>query len=164
MELTQERLQEVLSYDSETGVFRWKVRTSNRVKVGDKAGAKFDGYLVIRVDGILHLAHRLAWFYHYGVWPSDVLDHKNRVRDDNRIDNLRDVTRQVNCQNASLSKANTSGAKGVSWAAEASKWEAFIWLNRKKKFLGYFDDFESAVAARAKAESSMFDLPEKVNV
>ena len=88
--LTAARLRELLQYDPETGVFTRLVKTSNGIKVGDVAGtADARGYILIRVDGWLHLAHRLAWLHMTCEWPKGMIDHINGVRDDNRWSNLR---------------------------------------------------------------------------
>lgn len=152
-ELTAEKLRELLHYSPETGVFTWKVSNSNRVKVGDVAGCLDGrGYLLISVRSRLHKAHRLAWLYVYGVWPTDQIDHINRIRTDNRIANLREVSHKQNNQNRSKPSNNTSGHPGVSWHKQRSKWLAHIKHNQKKIHLGCFNTIEEAIAARKAAE------------
>ncbi len=152
-ELTAEYLRSVLHYDPETGLFTWKVRAANRVKVGDAAGCpNGDGYLHIKVQSRLYKAHRLAWLYMNGEWPKDQLDHINRNRSDNRIANLREVSHKQNQQNAGKSSTNTSGHTGVSWNKQNSKWRALIMHNRKLIHLGYFATLEEALSARKAAE------------
>lgn len=81
--ITQERLKEVLDYDSSTGIFTWK-------KNGSITGTLNSyGYVIIKVDGIPHRAHRLAWLYVYGDTIPEVLDHIDSNRSNNSIDNLR---------------------------------------------------------------------------
>lgn len=151
--LTAEYLRSILNYDPETGIFTWKVRTSTRVKVGDITGCPGGhGYLLIRVCSRLHKAHRLAWLYVYGSWPTDQIDHINRNRSDNRISNLREVTNKQNNQNRSKPSNNTSGHPGVSWYKRDSKWQAQITHNQKDIFLGYFTTLEEAISARKAAE------------
>ena len=98
-ELTHARLCELLDYDPLTGVFRWRV-SRGRVLCGDIAGC-FDGngYRAVRLDGVDYRAHRLAWFFVHAVWPVADIDHINRRRFDNRLTNLRDVSRAVNLAN-----------------------------------------------------------------
>ena len=148
-ELTAEYLRSILSYDPETGVFTWKVSTSRRVKAGSPDGG---GYLRISVQSRRYLAHRLAWFYVYGTWPEDQLDHINRNRSDNRIANLRDVSHKQNHQNAGKRSDNTSGHPGVSWHKRDSKWQAQIKHSYKRIHLGYFKTMEEAIAARKAGE------------
>ncbi len=152
-ELTAEYLRSVLHYDQETGIFTRKVGSANQVKVGDVAGSQGgNGYLQIMVCRRKHLAHRLAWLYMYGEWPKDQLDHINRIRTDNRVANLRDVSTKQNMQNAGKYSSNTSGHPGVSWHKRISKWVAQITHNRKLIHLGSFASLEEAIAARKAAE------------
>jgi HNH endonuclease len=85
-ELTAERLRDLLHYAAETGMFTWKHTRCARAKAGQRAGCKNDKrYIIIRVDGRIHLAHRLAWLYVHGVWPKDQIDHINGVTIGSRI-------------------------------------------------------------------------------
>ncbi len=152
-ELTAEYLRSVLDYNPDTGIFTRKVSTSNRVKVGDVAGCSNGrGYLRIQVQSRDYQAHRLAWLYVNGEWPKDQLDHINRVRTDNRISNLRDVTQKQNQQNRSTNSDSTSGHPGVYWHKQSSKWRAQITHNKKNIHLGCFNTIEEAIAARKAAE------------
>ena len=151
--LTAEQLRSILHYDPATGIFTWKVRTANSVKVGAVAGySSVGGYLQIKVCSRLHLAHRLAWLHVYGSWPKDQIDHINRNRSDNRIANLREVSSKQNHQNRSKPSNNTSGHPGVCWHKRDSKWQATIMHDYKHIHLGYFTDIEAAIAARKAAE------------
>ena len=152
-ELTAEYLRSVLHYDQESGVFTWKVSTGPRVKAGYIAGSvNGGGYQQITVQSRPYQAHRLAWLYIRGSWPTDQIDHINRIRTDNRIENLRDVSHKQNGQNRSKSSTNTSGHPGVSWNKQRSKWRAEIKHNQKHIHLGYFSILEEAIAARKAAE------------
>lgn len=133
--LTQERLKELLDYDSLTGIFIWKKARNNNL-VGIIAGAKRpDGYLRIRIDYKFYYAHRLAWLYVYGEWPKNCIDHKDMVHDNNRISNLRDVTNSVNMQNQRAArKDNLHGFLGVK--RNGNGFAAHIQLNGKQKNLG----------------------------
>jgi len=152
-ELTAEKLRELLHYDQVSGIFTWKVRTSRSVKVGNLAGSvDGDGYLRVMALSRRYQAHRLAWLYMYGVWPEGQIDHINRIRTDNRIANLREVTNKQNHQNRSKPSNNTSGHSGESWYKRDSKWVAKITHNYKHTHLGYFENLEEAIAARKAAE------------
>ena len=152
-ELTAEYLRSVLHYDPETGIFTWRVSTSNRVKVGGITGCQNGlGYLHIQLQSRLYQAHRLAWLYMYGEWPEDQIDHINRIRTDNRIANLREVSHKQNGQNRSKRSDNKSGHPGVCWHKRDSKWVARIRHNYKHIHLGYFATLEEALSARKAAE------------
>ena len=158
--LTQSRLQEILHYDPETGDFTWAVRTSTRIRAGDTAGyLRTDGYRVIKVNGRLYRAHRLAWLYVYGVWPADQMDHRNGVCDDNRLCNLREATNAENHQNQAKYDNNRSGFMGVRWHSRALKWASQITFAGRQKHLGLFGTPQAAHAAylAAKAKFHTFN-------
>jgi len=155
-ELTQKKLKEVLEYNPKNRDFVWRVAVAKRVAVGDVAGSKRpDGYIQIRVFGKDYLAHRLAWFYIHGYFPENGLDHKNRIRGDNRIGNLREVSQQCNLRNTGNPENNKSGVKGICWHTAGKKWHAKIKVNGKQKYLGLFDDFTEATAHRLAAEQCL---------
>lgn len=152
MTLTIERLRQVLSYEPDSGVFRWRI-TRSGVQAGDIAGCldKSRGYRLISVDWKLYRAARLAWFYIYEEWPPEHIDHKNMVRSDDRIANLRPATRTQNYHNTRARKRNLSGLKGVSYEARSGSWYARIMVDRILHRLGRFKTPEAAHAAYAAA-------------
>lgn len=147
--ITQEYLKEVLNYNSETGIFTWKVRKGVRGKVGAVTGtlSKYRGYLDIKIDGVLYPAHRLAWLYVYGKMPDNLIDHIDCDRVNNRISNLREATHSENLRNTGRTVVNTSGFKGVSLHKMTGKWQARVGVNRTRKYLGLFDTPEEAFIA-----------------
>ena len=152
-QLTQAKLKELLHYDPATGIFTWVCSPSRGVKQGDIAGSLTkDGYMKIKINGIHHQSHRLAWLITQGEFPENQIDHINHIRNDNRITNLREVTQSENLRNAALSKNNTSGVCGVYWNKENSKWRSNIRVNKKLTSLGYFTYFIMACAIRKSAE------------
>ena len=155
-DITAEQVRSLLDYSPETGAFKWKVSKAKRLRVGDVAGCQHKrGYWVIVIDGRGYLAHRLAWAHTYGVWPEDQLDHKNGIRNDNRISNLREATNAENHQNKGARADNTSGYQGVSYKKDRNKWFSQIEANGKNKHLGYFDSPESAYSAYLQAKSQL---------
>lgn len=145
---TIERLRELVSYDPETGSVIWRMTRGGTARKGSVAGhINYHGYLSINFNNYHVLAHMVAWALHYGEWPSMHIDHINCVKTDNRICNLRLATIQENARNRDKSKCNTSGFKGVSFFKGNGKYAANIGINRKKVFLGYFDEPEQAAAA-----------------
>src|SRR5687768_4110898 len=122
--LTAERLRELLDYDPDTGVFRWKTRPVraeylrtdrawNSRFAGRPAGTLVKGYVCILIYRRSYRAHRLAWLYVHGEWPRNELDHEHGNRADNRIEKLRSATRGQNMQNRKPNSNNTSGYPGV---------------------------------------------------
>ena len=140
--VTAERLRELISYNPETGVFTRLVGRRGGGKVGDIVGSiNGSGYVRICVDYRSYQGHRLAWLYVHGVWPIDQIDHINGQRDDNRICNLRDVTRAQNMRNQRRpSVNNSSGFLGVSWSKEKLSWVAQITINGRTRSLGKYSD------------------------
>jgi hypothetical protein len=155
--LTQEQLKEILHYDPETGIFRWRVSTAHRVKPWDVAGTKTDtGYILIGHKNISLKAHRLAWLYMTGEWPKHQIDHKDGSPSNNSWQNLRQATHKQNLENQPLRQDNTSGFRGVSWDKKKKKWEANLGHYRKKIFIGYFDTAEEAAQAAAAKRAELF--------
>ena len=106
------------------------------------------------IDGRPHKAHRLAWLYVYGYLPEGRLDHIDRIKDNNRIANLREAGQQCNRRNTGNPNNNTSGVKGVYWFNRDKVWRASIRINGKYIYLGRHNDFEEAVCHRFAAEQA----------
>ena len=151
--LTLERLKELFSYDPETGHFTRLPGQAYRPKGGDIAGCVKSGYLVIRVDGVLYRAHRLAWLYMMGQWPENEVDHINGAKGDNRWKNLRDVTISENRQNQVRARKNSkTGLLGAHFVPSRNQFKAEICIGGKNKTLGYFDNVEDAHFAYLEAK------------
>jgi len=153
--LTQTKLKESLKYDPDTGLLRRKKRRG-KLKIGEPAGTvRTDRYVLIHIEGEKYYAHRLAWLYVYGYLPENEIDHINRNAADNRLCNLREVSRQCNAKNYGNRKDNTSGIKGVSWNKKERRWTPCIELDGKQHHLGSYKDFDNAVCARLAAEQRL---------
>lgn len=139
-ELTQDLLKSLLTYDPDTGVFRraGKIITTKNTT----------GYIQISVKGRKYCAHKLAWLYVYGEYVPGDLDHINRIRDDNRIANLRKVTRSENCQNCGVRSDNTSGIPRVSWRSRDRKWVVQKTVAGKRKAKMFVSRQEAEAYAR----------------
>lgn len=154
--LTQKELKEVFSYNSDDGLFTRILKTSSNCEVGDIAKClNKEGYLVLRINAKLHRCHRLAWLYVYGSFPDNCIDHINGCRTDNRLINLRDVTRKQNSKNAKLNSKNTTGISGVWWHSQNKNWCADIGSRDSKVRLGSHASFFEACCARKSAEVAM---------
>lgn len=155
--LTQDRLKELLDYDPETGVFTIRLYRGGRVKAGEVAGAPMNrGYVHIKADGKKYLAHRLAWLWTHGAWPTNEIDHINGERDDNRIENLRSVTKKQNCENRKQQINNKSGYRGVHWHKASGKWQAMIRHCGELIPLGLFNDVTEAASVAKAARDKLF--------
>lgn len=154
MKLTQARLKELLHYDPETGIFTWLTTIANGVQKGTIAGYvnRNDGYKRIGVDGKEYKVSRLAWLFVEGYFPENEVDHRNRIKHDDRWENLRHVSRQCNMRNCSIAKNNKSGITGVHWFKKLQKWQAHITISGKTFHLGLFKNKLDAARARWNAE------------
>ncbi len=150
--ITQNRLKELFSYNTETGVFTRLIYKHYNAKAGDIAGSLDSrGYLNIAIDGFQYKSHNLAWLYVTNEWP-EYIDHENHIKHDNRFCNLKSVTHKENLCNQLRSKANTSGVTGVYWDKQIKRFRARIKVNQKYIALGCYGNIEDAAKARKEAE------------
>ena len=141
--LNHQKLLEQLDYDPLTGVFTWKV-SRNRIKKGDQAGSISDrGYRIMRMFGGTYKAHRLAWFYTHGSWPVGVIGHIDGNKDNNAINNLRDCSQQINCENKKKPSGHTQ-LLGVSFVPKLNKYKAQITVKGKGVYLGVCETAQEA--------------------
>ncbi len=153
---TKDEIVSVLSYDRDTGVFKWNTSKLKRVRNGDVAGFSTRGYIGIGLFGKQYKAHRIAWVIEYGEWPESELDHINGDRTDNRICNLRLANRFINNQNKRRSAIGSSSKYiGVCFSKSHNKWMSKVKINGKTHYLGIFDDEEKASIAYQKAKEAM---------
>ena len=146
--LTQTRVKELFDYRND-GELIWKVPRGN-CKSGTITGRSLNrGYKVVGIDKISYLCHRVVWIWHYGYSPENFIDHIDRNKKNNKIENLREVSASCNLRNTNIWKNNTSGVKGVVFCHGG--WEARIGYNGGT-YLGRFADFGEAVSHRLAAE------------
>ena len=159
--IDQEAVQKLFHYDAESGMLLWRNGNGRNVKPWQEVKAKNGhGYYTVKIYGKSYLAHRLAWLYVHGSFPNKYIDHKNKIRNDNRLCNLRDVNTTDNAQNISLPNHNTSGHIGVSWIKSHNAWTVYIKVNQKNKWLGYYKNLDDAVTARKEGERQYYNLPQ----
>lgn len=100
------------------------------------------GYFSVKFKGFFYLLHKLIYCYHNDDWP-DVLDHIDRDKSNNKIENLRPANKSLNEGNTGRRENNTSGYKGVSFHLKANKWRAYL----QCKHIGLFETAEEAAEA-----------------
>ena len=168
---TPEILRKLLRYEPGTGNLFWRKRTPDMFKSFKQPAvqncncwnARFSGgqafinegwggYLRGTLLGGNYLAHRVAWAVTNGDWPANEIDHINGHRDDNRIDNLRDVSRTENCRNTKIPSTNTSGQVGVYWCKRERRWISSIKISGRTIYLGRSSDRSAAIAMRKAGE------------
>jgi hypothetical protein len=153
-QLTQREVKRLFDYRD--GQLVWRVKIAARAKIGNCAGCITEGgYTIIAVRKKLYFAHRLIWLWHNGYSPENCIDHIDRDRGNNRIENLRAVSHSCNTRNSKKSKNNTSGVKGICYSRKEGKWLSRIVNNNIRTSLGYFCDFTEAVAHRLAAEQCL---------
>lgn len=145
-------LRKIFSYDQRTGLITW-IKGSLRWPSGRVAGSfdKGTGYIIVTLRSTAMRGHRLAWALHYGEWPEDEIDHINGIRNDNRVENMRNATRETNNQNIrTATKANASGILGVRF--KGGSWMSSIRVKGRAIHLGSFGSAEAAHQAYVDAK------------
>lgn len=144
---TVERVRQAFDYVS--GRLIWRISTNRRIRPGREAGKSSNGYVQVRLDGVLMSAHRVVWAICTGEWPPSGMDidHINMNRSDNRIENLRLATRSQNKYNTVKQRDNTSGHKGVDFDRSRGLWRARISVDGRVIQIGRFASAEAAGAA-----------------
>ena len=151
--LTQNRLKHLLSYCPSSGEFACAISGSGRGKIGEIAGTiGHKGYRAIKIDGKSYQAHRLVWLYVHGKFPRDQIDHINGIRDDNRLENLRDANSADNARNRKVPVTSKSGIMGVSWRKRDKCWVAQMQVADKNMHLGQSKDLSLVIWYREMAE------------
>jgi hypothetical protein len=155
--ITQELLKKQFSYDNGKLLRNF---SSGGQKVGSFAGwintvTRGKRYIRLNVCGEQIYLHQAIFLMHHGYLPK-CIDHINGNSFDNRIENLREANQSLNTANSVISKANTSGYKGVVWRKDTNKWMAQISKNKKHYNLGSFEKIEDAAKAYKIAAEKFF--------
>ena len=139
------RARELLAYDPETGIVRWK-KHRWKTKVGCLAGTEDHyGYIVVYIDGRQYRMHRIVFLMVEDRWPNGEIDHINGLRYDNRWCNLREVSVKENRANRHFRDKTSHLPKGV--GIGAGKYIAVF----KGKNIGEFDTLSTAHVAWCRA-------------
>jgi len=139
----------------------WKEQPGS-IDISKPAGSiNGKGYRVIMIKGNNYQAHRLIYQMFNEQWditdnPQDnSIDHKDRDKLNNSIDNLRVATGSQNKSNTGKLKNNTSGTTGVYWNEATGKWRVLVMLNYKSRHGGYFVNKEDAIAKATKMRDEL---------
>ena len=148
--MNKELLHELFDYCD--GKLFWKEKR-NGVNLNNEAGyLASHGYWHIKVNNKIFKRHRIVFEMHNGYLP-EFIDHINGIKNDDRIENLRKCNKTQNQYNSKLRLNNKSGLKGVCWHKRFKKWSVQITVNKKKHFIGYFDDLKLADLAAIEARN-----------
>ncbi len=149
-DLTQEYIKSLFDYNPNTGIFTNKIRRGKAGRKGAITGnLKSNSYTNITIKRTTYLAHRIAWLYMTGGWPTKDIDHINGIKTDNRWENLREVTKKQNQMNRKVNKKSKSGYKGVRWMKGTKKWQAMT-------ILGLYNSKEEAALEYNKAVQKLY--------
>jgi len=152
--LTQEYINTIFDYKN--GELFWKVRQSNRIHIGNKAGCldSTHRYYKVRINKKIYNLHRIIFFMFHGYFPK-IVDHINQIKTDNKIENLREANLSQNNWNCKTNLKNTSGYQNVVWRKDRNKWTVRLQINGKVKAFGAFDDIEEANKAAIKLRKEL---------
>lgn len=153
----QEYLRQVFDYDSETGVLRWKMRADKNAQWNGQFACKAagnlcptSGYVRVRLDGKLYVAHRIIFKWMTGEEPNEFLDHINGNRVDNRWTNIRRATLVENNRNC---RTKRKGLKGAFPIQDGKYWYSQIGIDKKYLYLGcYYSELDAHKAYVRAAE------------
>jgi hypothetical protein len=143
MQITTEYLRYVFDYKD--GNLIWRIN-KGRSKIGDVAGS-FDnkGYKQLKLNQVTYRLHRLIWIWHGKELTGDI-DHIDRNKNNNKIENLRIVSASVNQWNTDRAEKG-----GVAFHKASNKWRARIKINNEEIYLGVYVNKEDADKARDQA-------------
>jgi hypothetical protein len=153
--ISHQRAIELLEYNQESGKLFWKADRKGHLLKGKEAGSvNANGYIVIKVEQRHYPAHRLAWFIVHGIWPEQDVDHIDGKKTNNKLTNLRAVTRSVNLLNAvkEQGRSNT-GIRNISFYKKKQKYYVRIQHEGKMLYSKTFSSLDAASKAAEKARS-----------
>ena len=138
--------QEVIDlFDYRDGHLYWRKALNKRIQIVSRAGTISNvGYIAVMVNRKRYQAHRLIFLLHNG-WLPEFIDHIDRDRVNNRIENLRAATKAQNQRNTPVRRDSSSGAKNVCWSHKLKKWVVRLRINNKPTHIGVFEDKDLAI-------------------
>ena len=142
-------LRNTLDFDLKRGFLKHKSRKSPPIV------HKSTGYVRITIKGKKYPVHRIIWALSNNILPKieHQIDHINGIRSDNRIENLRLVTASGNSRNTEFHRFNKDKDLGLYYRKDRKKWRVGITINRKRIWLGCFNNKKDAINARKEAEN-----------
>ena len=156
-------INENFRYEPDTGLIYWKkptYKTGPKRKLDKPVGTYLSsGYLQISISfnrrRLKIRSHRMAWYLYYGKVPSDLIDHIDHNKTNNRIDNLRETNSSKNVRHSSIQKAKLKKYSeghciGVHKRRDNLKkpYRATYGINNKKMCLGYYATMVEAAKVR----------------
>jgi hypothetical protein len=155
-DFTVSELKQVITYNPSTGMvdknIKKYLKKDRKIPFGSITNTYGKSYIRLQIFGVHYMAHRIIWFYMYGVWP-DYIDHIDGNGINNKIDNLREVKYSENLKNKRLYSKNKSGISGVTYLEETNNYKVYIISNRNKIYLGRHDSIFEAACAKKSAEN-----------
>lgn len=151
---TQKFLKSIMRYNKRTGVFTWKRRSDvphriNKQHAGKRAGSvSTNGRRIIKIDGIFYYASILAWIYVTGRQSKFEIDHKNRIKSDDRFNNLREATHAQNSRNRVHPTVPKSGERNIHFHTESNVYMVKFMINRRYRYFGSFRTVAEAIPVR----------------
>ena len=132
-----------------------------RKKIG--CHIKSERYVKVKIDSKNYYLHRLIWIYHYGqIKEKYQIDHIDRNKRNNRIQNLRSIKPKYNVYNRTIGfnkvSSGATGATGIYWSKSKRRYIVGITKNKKKYYLGSFTRKADAIKARKSAERDYHNL------
>ncbi|ELA08277.1 hypothetical protein MOMA_06936 [Moraxella macacae 0408225] len=145
-------IKDCLDYNPDTGHLTWIKKIARQITPNTRAGYRAkDGYRHVKLGGKKYAEHRLIWYYVHGEFPKGQIDHINQVRDDNRIENLRDVSASENARNRHQRDSRLQ-ERGIWYCKRRKRYIAEITVQGKKVYQKTFIDIDEAIKQRQAKE------------
>lgn len=154
--ISQKIVRDLLIYNPYTGELLWREsQLFGKRETGSTATRlSTHGYLIVSLKSKVYLAHRIIWLYVYGYMPEHQIDHIDRNKTNNKLNNLRETSASCNVKNSKISKLNKSGVKGVIYKKRKKAWIAFIKTDNKV-VMKQCQEFDEAVCYRLAFEQCL---------
>lgn len=154
--ITQQRANQLLSVDFETGELFWFFNYQRPDLHGRRAGYLSEGYWKVSIEGKIYYAAQIVWLLAYGYIPDRTIDHADTNKSNDALSNLRLASKGQNAANSKMSSRNSTGFKGVSLCSSTGRYRASITINGHSKNLGRYDSPEEAHEAWVSAAVAAF--------